>query len=86
MKTPEEIGQWVIDNRYPKNEHDKVSDVEMYHVLVNSINELIATDKPKKKRKVIKKSCRTCKHWTDSTFVEPCHSCSGLSNFVDKHK
>jgi hypothetical protein len=25
------IAQWVIDNRYPKSENEKVSDVEMYH-------------------------------------------------------
>jgi len=40
MKTAKEIAQWVIDNRYPKNEKDKVSDLEMYHELVESIEKL----------------------------------------------
>ena len=26
MKTAKEIAQWVIDNRYPKSENEKVSD------------------------------------------------------------
>jgi len=40
MKTPEEIAQWVIDNRYPQSEKQKVSDTEMYHNLVDSIANL----------------------------------------------
>ena len=36
MKT-EEIAQWVIDNRYPKSEQNKVSDAEMYHILCERI-------------------------------------------------
>lgn len=40
MKKAKEIAQWVIDNRYPKNENEKVSDVEMYHELVESIEKL----------------------------------------------
>lgn len=40
MKTPEEIAQWVINNRYPQNEKQKVSDAEMYHTLVESIANL----------------------------------------------
>ena len=40
MKTVEEIAQWVIDNRYPKSENNKVSDSEMYHELVESIVKL----------------------------------------------
>jgi len=38
-KTAEEIAQLVIDNRYPKSENQKVSDSEMYHVLVEQIKE-----------------------------------------------
>lgn len=37
MKTAEEIAQWVIDNRYPKSEKEKISDHEMYHMIVDSI-------------------------------------------------
>ena len=40
MKTAEQIAQWVIDNRYPKSENNKVSDSEMYHELVESIAKL----------------------------------------------
>lgn len=40
MKTPEEIAQWVINNRYPQNEKQKVSDAEMYNNLVDSIANL----------------------------------------------
>ena len=36
--TAEAIAQWVIDNRYPKNENDKISDFEMYHEIINKIN------------------------------------------------
>ena len=43
MKTKEEIAQWVINNRYPKSENDKVSDAEMYHELVESIDKLCNT-------------------------------------------
>ena len=37
MKTAKDIAQWVIDNRWPKGEYDKVSDSEMYHELVERI-------------------------------------------------
>jgi hypothetical protein len=40
MKTAKEIAQWVIDNRYPKSENEKVSDAEMYHELVEGIEKL----------------------------------------------
>ena len=36
----EEIAQWVIDNRYPKNEKDKISDIEMYHTLIDKLQAL----------------------------------------------
>jgi ABC-type transporter Mla subunit MlaD len=39
MKTKEEIAQWIIDNRYPKSENDKVSDFEMYHHIVDNIDQ-----------------------------------------------
>ena len=40
MKTAEQIAQWVIDNRYPKSEDNKVSDFEMYNQLVEDIRDL----------------------------------------------
>lgn len=33
----EEIAQWVIDNRYHKNEQSKMSDAEMYHTLIDKL-------------------------------------------------
>jgi hypothetical protein len=36
----EKIAQWVIDNRYPKSENDKMSDFEMYHELIEKITQL----------------------------------------------
>ena len=41
METIEEIAQWVIDNRYPKSENDKVSDFEMYQTLIEAINQVL---------------------------------------------
>lgn len=41
MKTIEEIAQWVISNRYPKSENDKVSDAEMYHTLTEAMNQVL---------------------------------------------
>jgi hypothetical protein len=38
---PEELAQWVIDNRYPKSENDKVSDAEMYHTIIEKINQVL---------------------------------------------
>jgi len=32
----EELAQWVIDNRYPKSEKEKISDHEMYHTIVDN--------------------------------------------------
>jgi hypothetical protein len=33
---PTELAQWVINNRYPKSENDKVSDSEMYNFIVEN--------------------------------------------------
>jgi uncharacterized protein YmfQ (DUF2313 family) len=41
METIEEIAQWVIDNRYPKSENDKVSDFEMYQTLIEAMNQVL---------------------------------------------
>lgn len=71
MKTAKEIAQWVIDNRYPKSENNKVSDAEMYHELVESIEKLQNTP-------VI--DCTTCKSKKVSRYVEPCYSCCNYSN------
>ena len=39
IKTAEEIAQYVIDNRFSKSENDKVTDSELYHFLVDSIEQ-----------------------------------------------
>jgi hypothetical protein len=41
MKTIQEIAQWVIDNRYPKSENNKVSDAEMYHTLIEAMDQVL---------------------------------------------
>ena len=40
MKKEEEIAQWVIDNRYPKSENQKISDFEMFNYIVEKIQQL----------------------------------------------
>lgn len=72
MKTAKEIAQWVIDNRYPKSENEKVSDVEMYHELVESIKKLCNIPP------VI--NCGTCKYQKVSKYVKPCYGCKDYSN------
>lgn len=39
--TPQEVAQWVIDNRYPKSENNKVNDFELYHLLSDKINNML---------------------------------------------
>jgi hypothetical protein len=41
--TPEEKAQWVINNRYSKSEHEKVSDAEMFHLVKDAITEALNT-------------------------------------------
>lgn len=38
LKTAEQTAQWVIDNRYPKSENEKVSDSEMYNTVKENIH------------------------------------------------
>lgn len=66
-----EIAQWVIDNRYPKSESEKVSDHEMYHELVSKIEQC---------NKSISIDCSTCKHSHVSKYIGPCYGCSEFSN------
>lgn len=55
MKTIEEIAQYVIDNRYPKSENDKVSDFEMYQTLIEAMNKVL------RQPLVMESVCPTCK-------------------------
>lgn len=61
--TAEEIAQWVINNRYPKNEQEKVSDAEMYQQLLSMIKEL----KGGKKRERLNLPCRFSGEYINST-------------------
>jgi len=72
MNTAKEIAQWVIDNRYPKSENEKVSDIEMYHEIIISIEKIINTPP------IV--NCKTCKHQDVSKYVEPCYGCNNFSN------
>jgi len=66
------IAQWVIDNRYPKSEFNKVSDMEMYHEIVGMIDKLI------NKNSVIPDvsvSCDTCK-FERACFDAFCNNCT----------
>lgn len=40
MNSIQELAQWVIDNRYPKSEKEKTSDLEMYHTIVDAFTKL----------------------------------------------
>jgi len=71
MSTAKEIAQWVIDNRYPKGENDKVSDFEMYHELLKKIEELFNAPP------II--DCSNCIHINVSKHVNPCYSCNDYS-------
>ena len=72
METAKNIAQWVIDNRFPKSENEKVTDVEMYHELVVRIEKLC-----NKKPEI---NCSTCKHIEGSKYIEPCYGCDDYSN------
>jgi len=61
MKTAEEIAQWVINNRYPKSENNKVSDFEMYNELVKLIanqSKPLPSDEVVKKQMPINEYCQ----------------------------
>lgn len=75
MNTPKEIARWVIDNRWPKNENEKISDVEMYHTIVDSIQKLRQGGEFKIKK------CYTCEHEFKTCDQEPCCSCSNYDNY-----
>mgnify|MGYP006349058413 FL=1 len=40
MNSIQELAQWVIDNRYPKSEKQKISDLEMFQTIVDTFSEL----------------------------------------------
>jgi len=35
--TKEELAQWVINNRYPRSENEKVSDHEMFQFIIENL-------------------------------------------------
>lgn len=40
MNSIQELAQWIIDNRYPKSENEKTSDVEMYNTIFDTFQNL----------------------------------------------
>ena len=40
MNSIQELAQWVIDNRYSKSAKEKISDLEMYHTIVDEFANL----------------------------------------------
>jgi hypothetical protein len=80
MKTIQEIAQWVIDNRYPKIENNKVSDAEMYHTLVEAMNQVLCQSSVSRRSEQLKCSCEpvsldgkytNCKHCTKILQLKP---------------
>ena len=69
MKTIQEIAQWVIDNRYPKSENDKVSDFEMYQTLIEAMNQVL------RQPPVIGSVC-TCTNFRETPMINGKHICS----------
>jgi len=64
----EEISQWVIDNRYPKSELVKITDLEMFHSVMDSI-EKYTQDQIKKDRHRIINECTFYKEWECSCMA-----------------
>lgn len=69
MNVPEQIAQWVIDNRYPKSENNKVSDFEMFTTIVEKINGLT--------NNTLKLDCSNC-IFSSIQSVEPCCRCTNF--------
>lgn len=75
--TPKEIAQYVIDDRYPKNENDKVSDVEMYHWIIENIKLLINSGQ----KFCSKSNCTTCAHEEKGFSDYPCSACDDSNHY-----
>lgn len=74
MKTIQEIAQWVIDNRYPKSENDKVSDFEMYQTLIEAMNQVL-------RQPPVSGMCSGC-DWIDIDYkVRKCVKCGKSEQF-----
>ena len=74
MNSVKELAQWVIDNRYPKNENEKVSDFEMYNFIVDSVKALNYNQR--QVSNVL--NCETCFFRGHSEFEEPCRTCPNI--------
>lgn len=79
MKTAEQIAQWVIDNRYPKSENNKVSDSEMYHELVESIAKLCTI--PRVSNNEVAVCCKNCYYASNPHNGHKCKKCNDYSNY-----
>lgn len=78
--TPENIAQWVIDNRYPKSEQDKVSDHEMYHFVLSEIVLLLNKEKSHEGQM---KLCSNCKYLNNPEGEEPCKTCLNYAEYIN---
>lgn len=80
MKTIQEIAQWVIDNRYPKSENNKVSDAEMYHTLIEAMSQVL------RQPPVVGRSEQlVCEYCNDDAMPTCCDNClEGMVNAVQK--
>lgn len=69
----EEIAQYVIDNRYPKNEQEKVSDAELYQYVLVSIHHQLQ----KVREEVAKEIC-------DELIPQPCNCSAIIYKIIQK--
>lgn len=80
--TAADIAQWVINNRYPKTETDKVSDFEMYHEIIDKIQNNFISKSETLTKGLIQKGCYNCIYNHIDIALEPCIYCHNFS----KHK
>lgn len=78
--TPENIAQWVIDNRYPKSEQEKVSDHEMYHFILSEIALFLNKEKSHEGQM---KLCSNCKYLHNTEGEEPCKTCLNHAEYIN---
>ena len=75
MNTIEELAQWVIDNRFTKSENKKVSDFEMFTIVVEKIKELQA------KGEAEAELCKTCDWLELANKTSVCKKCGAACPF-----
>jgi hypothetical protein len=81
---PEEIAQWVIDNRYHKSEREGISDFEMFHEIMEKINNV---DNISMAKKLI--TCAvysTTYEYSGGEFFIPKSNHENIRNFIEKER